>query len=76
MQRRILQSILLITALESALCQQGRIYGGYQQDITKAPFMAQVMVVHEKPVPGVPLESEQCGGSILKTNLIITAGHC
>lgn len=82
MQRITLLSIFSVLLLDVAIGKpedqkpQGRIYGGYQEDIDKAPYMAQVIVFHQKPVPGQAAAAEDCGGSILRTNLILTAAHC
>lgn len=53
----------------------GRIYGGYPIDITQAPYMAQVQYLVQYLADGRVLLSD-CGGSILRKNLILTAAHC
>lgn len=79
MQCVILLSILSILLSHTTFGEQdgqGRIYGGYQIDIQKAPYMAQLYAIKGEYVPGQPTETGQCGGSIMKSNLILTAGHC
>lgn len=53
----------------------GRIYGGYPIDITQAPYMAHVQYTVEY-LPNNRVLLSDCGGSILRKNLILTAGHC
>lgn len=76
MKLKIFFSVLLLTLMFESAFSEGRIYGGYQINITKAPYMAHVITARNEVIPGQSLEVENCGGSILRRNLILTAGHC
>jgi secreted trypsin-like serine protease len=52
-----------------------KIYGGYQIDITQAPYMVHITYIREIFANGSGITAN-CGGSILRKNLILTAGHC
>lgn len=52
-----------------------RIYGGYPINITDAPYMVHVVYANTIFANGSAL-TNTCGGSILRKNLILTAGHC
>jgi secreted trypsin-like serine protease len=52
-----------------------RIYGGYQIDISEAPYIVHVTYVNQI-FPNGSATTLNCGGSILRKNLILTAGHC
>lgn len=74
--KNLLRSVLFILILKSALGRQGRIYGGKQIDIKDVPYMAELFVSDDPIEPGKPLNGEGCGASIIRTNLLISAGHC
>jgi secreted trypsin-like serine protease len=54
---------------------KGRIYGGYPINITDAPYMVHVVIARSQNPDGTTNVYE-CGGTILKKNIILTAGHC
>ncbi|XP_037029861.1 trypsin 3A1-like [Bradysia coprophila] len=68
-------SLLLTIFLFDWADSEGRIYGGYQVDITKAPWMVYIGIFFKKPSNSKALYTF-CSGSILRPNLILTAAHC
>lgn len=52
-----------------------RIYGGYPINITDAPYMVHITLFSEVFANGSAI-GNSCGGTILRKNLILTAGHC
>lgn len=75
MKSKLFLWAVLLTFLHGYVASNERIYGGYQVDITKAPYMAFVALIIEKYADGTA-KSYDCGGTILRENLILTAGHC
>ncbi|KAJ6645600.1 Trypsin 3A1 [Pseudolycoriella hygida] len=77
MNWQIVSVWLLLTLLHSHVNSQQRIYGGHKIDITEAPYMVGVTVIRTPdPQPGQKVEVYNCGGTILRKNLILTAAHC
>ena len=74
MKSKLLSLSFLLTFLLGYVDSNGRIYGGYPHDITKAPYMVHIDVFITRLKGGVKMID--CGGTILRTNLILTAGHC
>lgn len=73
-----MQYLLIVVAIYQVFDSvdgSGRIYGGYSIDITQAPYMAHVQYTVEY-LPNNRVLLSDCGGSILRKNLILTAGHC
>lgn len=66
---------LLLTTLYGLVVSDERIYGGYRIDIKDAPYMASITILIEQFHNGTSKVLE-CGGSILRPNLILTAAHC
>lgn len=55
--------------------EEEKIHGGHPINITDAPYMVHISYVSRKYQNGSMLTHE-CGGTILRKNLILTAGHC
>lgn len=68
-------ALLLIVRLKGLVRSDEKIYGGERVDITKAPYMASIIILIETYENGTSKVYE-CGGSILRRNLILTAAHC
>lgn len=75
MKSKLFLSALLCTLLNGYVNAEERIYGGYKIDITQAPYMVTVAVALETYADG-STKVYNCGGTILRTNLILSAGHC
>lgn len=73
--KRFLVTVFLIILLHSLVDSDERIYGGYRIDITEAPYMVSITILVETFENGTSLVNE-CGGTILRLNLILTAAHC
>ncbi|XP_037030355.1 trypsin-like [Bradysia coprophila] len=68
-------TLSLIVLLHGLVQSDKRIYGGYRVDITEAPYMVSIIILIETYNNGTS-KVHECGGSILKQNLILTAAHC
>lgn len=75
MKLNIIFLTILISLLVDSALAGGRIYGGEKVDIMDAPYMASVVIVLKRNPDGSSATYD-CGGSILRKNLILTAGHC
>lgn len=72
---KLLTLFLLVHQFLDDAHGDGRIYGGYSIDITDAPYMVHVQYIKEY-LPNNRAVFSNCGGTILRKNLILTAGHC
>lgn len=70
-----LATVFLIVLLHGSVDSDQRIYGGYKIDVTQAPYMVAIVILVERHVNGSN-KVHECGGSILRRNLILTAAHC
>lgn len=75
MKSKLFFSAFLLIYLHDCVDSQQRVYGGYQIDITRAPYMVSLAVVLER-LPNGQAKVYSCGGTILRKHLILTAGHC
>lgn len=76
MKRKLfLLSLFVIVLLHGLVQCDERIYGGERIDITQAPYMASIVILIESYENGTS-KVHECGGSILRRNLILTAAHC
>lgn len=66
---------LFVTILYGLVDSDKRIYGGYKIDITEAPYIVAITIIVEL-FPNGSASVFECGGSILRRNLILTAAHC
>lgn len=72
---KLFGSVLILNWLHGYVNSDERIHGGYRIDIKKAPYMVHVAVVLET-LPDGGSSTYNCGGTILRKNLILTAAHC
>lgn len=78
MKLRILYFVPVFCIIFNTLhisAEHGRIYGGYPINITDAPYMVHITLFSEVFANGSAI-GNSCGGTILRKNLILTAGHC
>lgn len=75
MKSKLFLSVVVLALLNDYVNSDGRIYGGYRVDITQAPYMVSIAIALET-LPSGATKVYSCGGSIIRQNLILTAGHC
>jgi secreted trypsin-like serine protease len=66
---KLIFSIFTLFYISEIVFSIQKFGGGDEIDITEAPYM--VHIVYFKDTGAI-----YCGGSILRKNLILTAGHC
>lgn len=68
-------TVFITMLLHASVNSDQRIYGGYKIDVTQAPYMVGIVIDIKQYSNGLS-KVHECGGTILRTNLILTAAHC